>query len=106
MIQNILLEYFKIEVNFQETFKLNTSLNWIIYNLPDLFWSFSLTSFLILSTRRDSRYIRLMYFSTGIVIMVTLEIFYGTFDGLDLFAMLIGLTLALITLRKYCRLQM
>lgn len=70
-------------------------LNWFIYNLPHGLWAFSFTSFAILLTRNDLLYMSSSYTFCVFITMTALEvaegkIIEGTYDNLDLIAILIG----------------
>lgn len=92
-------KYFEIEINHHQVFRLESNWDWVIYNLPDAFWAFSLTSFIILSTRTDSQKIQSLYLLIIIVMMLILEITVGTFDWLDLLAMFSGFITSILILR-------
>ena len=69
--------------------------DWINFNLPDGLWAFSLTSFLMISTRTDSLGTRQVYLLIGFLVMVGLEslqgsVLLGTFDPFDLLAIVLG----------------
>lgn len=94
-----LKKYFEIELNHRQIFRLESNWDWVVYNLPDAFWAFSLTSFILLSTRTDSKNIQSLYLLISIVMMLILEITVGTFDWLDLLAMFSGFITSILILR-------
>ena len=98
-IKEKLKKYFNIEFNHHQVFRLDSNLDWIVYNLPDALWAFSLTSFILLSTRTDSKKIQLLYLFTGILVMLFLENTIGTFDWLDILAMFSGFIISILLLR-------
>jgi hypothetical protein len=102
-MQRIFKNYIEFDFNQRQLLTLDAQWNWIIYNLPDALWAFSLTSFVILATRTDSRKIKLLYLFMSVVIMSVLEITVGTFDWLDLAAMFIGSCLSISIMRSELR---
>ncbi len=77
------------------------SLSWFVFCTPDGLWAFGFTSFLLLSSRNDTRLTRAIYIVLGFACMLVLEIyqgrwFPGTFDPLDLVAILIGFILSIL----------
>ena len=69
--------------------------DWFVFNLPDGLWAFSFTSFLMISTKRDSSRTRQIYLLIGLLVMVGLEllqgsVLMGTFDPFDLLAIFLG----------------
>jgi hypothetical protein len=89
-IQKLLRNYFEFGFEHHRVSHLDSHWDWVVYNLPDALWAFSLTSFIVLATRKDSRNTKLLYLSLSILVMLVLEINVGTFDWLDLAAMIIG----------------
>ena len=79
----------------QPPLKLGSSFDWLVYNAADGLWAFALMSFLVLMCRDDSKLTRRVYYAAGAVLMVALEVLQGsllpgTFDSLDLLAILLG----------------
>lgn len=79
----------------QPPLKLDSNFDWLVYNVPDGLWAFALMSFLVLICRDDSAPTRRVYYAAGAVLMVALEVLQGsllpgTFDPMDLLAILIG----------------
>ena len=83
--------------------KISNKFDWVVYNLPDALWAFSLISFVVLATRTDSRNNKLLYLFMSVVIMLILEITVGTFDWLDLAAMFIGSGVSIAMMRRKLR---
>lgn len=102
-LQELLRNYFELDLIHRQVLNLDSNLHWVVYNLPDALWAFSLTSFVLLSTRTDSRNTKLFYLSICILMMLVLEITVGTFDWLDLAAMLIGVGISIAILRLELR---
>lgn len=79
----------------QPPLKLDSSFDGLVYNVPDGLWAFALMSFLVLVCRDDSMRTRRVYYATGVALMVALEVLQGsllpgTFDPMDLLAILFG----------------
>jgi hypothetical protein len=79
----------------QPPLKLGSSFDWLVYNAADGLWAFALMSFLVLMCRDDSKLTRRAYYAAGAVLMVALEVLQGsllpgTFDPMDLLAILLG----------------
>ena len=75
--------------------KLDVSFDWLVYNAVDGLWAFALMSFLVLVCRDDSMMTRRLYYTVGVAVMAALEILQGslllgTFDPMDLLAILFG----------------
>ena len=75
--------------------RLDSRLDWLVYNAPDGLWAFALMSFLVLTCSDDSAIVRRTYYATGTILMVGLEalqgsLLPGTFDWMDLLAILFG----------------
>lgn len=102
-MQRIFKNYIGLDFNQRQLITLDAQWNWIIFNLPDALWAFSLTSFIMLATRTDSRNIKLLYLFVSIVIILILEITVGTFDWLDLAAMFIGSCASITLMRRELR---
>lgn len=85
--------------------ELGNNWNWFIYNLPDGLWAFGFFSFIYLNTRNDGCATKIIYYSLCILIMILIEVQLGTFDWLDIVAMLIGCLSSLgcleFAIRKY-----
>ena len=89
----------------QPPLKLGSNFDWLVYNAADGLWAFALVSFLMLICRDDSAPTRRVYYAAGAVLMVALEVLQGsllpgTFDPLDLLAILIGAGAAWFLLRR------
>jgi hypothetical protein len=82
--------FFEFDLSHRQILHLDSNWDWVNYNLPDALWAFSLTSFILLATRKDNHYTKFFYLFISIVIMLVLEMKVGTFDWLDIAAMLIG----------------
>lgn len=102
-MQRIFKNYIGFDFNQRQLLTLDAQWNWIVFNLPDALWAFSLTSFIVLATRTDSRNIKLLYLFVSILIMLVLEITVGTFDWLDLGAMLLGSCASISLMRRELR---
>lgn len=79
----------------QSPLKLDSSFDWLVYNAADGLWAFALMSFLVLMCRDDSKLTRRAYYAAGAALMVALEVSQGsllpgTFDPMDLLAILLG----------------
>jgi len=79
----------------QSPLKLDSSFDWLVYNAADGLWAFALMSFLVLMCRDDSKLTRRAYYAAGTALMVALEVLQGsllpgTFDLMDLLAILLG----------------
>jgi len=79
----------------QPPIKLSSNFDWLVYNAADGLWAFALMSFLVLMCRDDSKLTRRVYYAAGAVLMVALEVLQGsllpgTFDSMDLLAILLG----------------
>ena len=90
----------------QPALKLDSSFDWLVYNLPDGLWAFALMSFLVLVCRDDSTAARRSYYAVGMGLMVVLEMFQGslipgTFDPMDLLAMFFGTCTSLLLLGRH-----
>ena len=85
------------------TWSLSPSWYWLVYNLPDGLWSYSLTSFLIITTRTDSQVTKIFYLLLGLAMMLVTEIIYGTFDWLDVIAMVGGVLASVWLLQTHLR---
>ena len=86
-------------------------LDWLAYNLPDGLWAFSMTSFLLIAGRHDSKIIQRIYLVVGLFVMLALEIFQGsalpgTFDTNDVVSIVVGYLSSLAifkhSLRRRC----
>jgi len=77
--------------------------DWFVYNFPDGLWSYSLTSFLILTTLTDSRVTKSLYLFIGVAMMLVTERVLGTFDWLDVIAMFCGVFAAIWMLKDLLR---
>jgi len=97
--QKLLRNYFDFDFSHHQTIRLDSHWDWVVYNLPDALWAFSLTSFIVLATRTDNHKTKLLYLSLSILMMLVLEIKVGTFDWLDLAAMFAGVLLSIVFLR-------
>lgn len=102
-IQKLLRNYFDVDFNHRQAIRLDSHWDWVVYNLPDALWAFSLTSFIVLATRTDSRNIKLLYLIVSILIMLVLEITVGTFDWFDVAAMFIGSCVSIALMRRELR---
>ncbi len=102
-IQKLLRNYFDFDFSQHQAIRLDSNWDWVVYNLPDALWAFSLTSFIVLATRTDSRNTKLLYLFASIAIMLVLEITVGTFDWLDLAAMFIGSCTSIALMRRELR---
>ena len=87
---NFFRSFFELDLSHRQVLRLDSNWDWVTYNLPDALWAFSLTSFTVLATHKDAHSVKLLYLSMSIAVMFGLEITVGTFDWLDLTAMLIG----------------
>jgi hypothetical protein len=92
----------------QPPLKLGSSFDWLVYNVPDGLWAFALMGFLVLMCRADSTMTRRLYYSAGVAVMVVLEVLQGsllpgTFDPLDLLAILFGAGAAWFLLSRCLR---
>ena len=72
----------------QTAFLIPDHFDWLVYNAPDGLWAFSMTSFLMLTSKKDSRLQRTCYLTIGIIVMLGLELLQGsmlagTFDVKD-----------------------
>ncbi len=79
----------------QPPLKLGSNFDWLVYNAADGLWAFALMSFLVLMCRDDSKLTRRAYYAAGAALMVALEVLQGsllpgTFDLMDLLAILLG----------------
>ena len=99
-MQQLCRNYFEVCFSRSHVLRLDSNWGWVAYNLPDALWAFSLTSFVALTTHTDSRKIKLLYLFMAILIMVGLEITVGTFDWLDIAAMVFGLVASTTILRN------
>ena len=102
-IQKLCRNYFEIDFSRRHVLRLDSNWDWVAYNLPDALWAFSLTSFIALTTHTDSRNIKLLYLFIAILVMVGLEITVGTFDWLDIAAMVVGFVASTKILRDELR---
>jgi hypothetical protein len=89
-------------------FPIPSEFDWIVYNVPDGLWSFSMTSFLLLTCKSDSRSIKIFYLFFGLACMLGLELFQGsvlsgTFDLKDVLAILIGFVFSIFILSQHLR---
>ncbi len=85
--------------------------DWIIYNLPDGLWVFSLTSFLLMVWNFRITFKNILWVASGFIIMVIAEflqlfhIIRGTFDYYDLLYSFIGfilpISLIFLKIKKY-----
>ena len=87
-----------------ESIKISSKYDWIVYNLPDGLWAFGFMSFLIVASRKDSKYVRTFYLFLGLILMIALEatqgwLLPGTFDLMDIFAILAGACFSWLLLR-------
>ena len=88
--------------------RLAPEFDWFVYNLPDGLWAYSLTSFIILASKDDSKYVKFAYLIFGIGLMLALEIFQGsllpgTFDPKDVLSIILGYVLSILILQMYRR---
>ncbi len=91
--------------------KLDSSFDWLVYNLPDALWAFSFTSFLWIACRNDHPAIRKIYLALGSVLMIGVEVAQGTYlpgtyDHLDVVATLIGMGASYLLLRRLPKQQL
>lgn len=75
---------------------LSSGFDWLVFNLPDGLWAFGFMSFLIIICRNDTKLIRIVYYGIGFLLMMGHEavqgtLLPGTFDPLDLLAIIIGI---------------
>jgi hypothetical protein len=85
----------------QTVFLIPDHFDWLIYNAPDGLWAFSMTSFLMLTSKKDSRLQRTWYLTIGIVVMLGLELLQGsvlagTFDVKDAIWILVGFIFSVV----------
>lgn len=102
-IQRTLSNYIELDFYHERVLRLDSNWDWVVYHLSDALWAFSIISFVLLSSQKDSRNIKLLYLFVSIVIMLILEITVGTFDWLDLVAMFIGSCLSITVLSHTIR---
>lgn len=89
----------------QPPLKLDSSFDWLVYNAADGLWAFAFMSFLMLVCRDDATLTRRGYCAAGAVLMVALEVLQGsllpgTFDSMDLLAILLGAGVAWFILSR------
>lgn len=92
-------QYFGLILVDQKILFLDKNWNWLIYNLSDGLWAFSLVSFVLLSTQNNNTKVKQCYLFLCILMMLMLETTIGTFDWFDLLAMTIGSCLSLATIK-------
>ena len=85
-------------------FKLGSNFDWLVYNVPDGLWSFSVMSFLLIACRNDRPATRKLYLAFGSILMVGIEVTQGTYlpgtyDHLDVLATVAGMGLSYLLLR-------
>ena len=88
--------------------QISSDFDWLVFNLPDGLWAFGFMSFLILVCRNDSKAVRICYYAAGLTLMIALEavqgrLIPGTFDPMDLIAIVIGVCLSGLLLRRRLR---
>ncbi len=97
--QTIFNTYLGFDFTHRQILHLDSNWNWVVYNLPDALWAFSLTSFVLLATRNDIRKTKLIYLSVSITMMLAIEFLVGTIDLLDFAALVIGFCISMAILR-------
>ena len=90
---------------YKPPIKLGSNFDWLVYNAADGLWAFALMSFLVLICRDDPAPTRRVYYAAGAALMVALEVLQGsllpgTFDPMDLLAILLGAGAAWFLLRR------
>ena len=63
---------------------------WIIYNLPDGLWIFSFINLMLIIWNGQSNINNLIWYIIPILVGLILEIFYGTFDIIDVLFIILG----------------
>jgi len=100
------LLYFNISSDYY--FLLNNSnlfISFILYNLSDLIWAFSMTSFVLLNNLKDNNLKNKLYLFAALFLIFTQEFLQGkllpgTFDWIDIFALATGCCSAFLLIQE------
>lgn len=91
-------------IYFLQFFRLNFSkINlpyWIQYHLPDGLWAFAFSSLVAIVWQEVRSKGYYTWFAVLILVSVVLEVFYGTFDWIDLVFILGGIALGWLVFRS------
>ena len=91
-------------IYFLQFFRLNFSkINlpyWIQYHLPDGLWAFAFSSLVAIVWQEVRSKEYYTWFAVLILVSVVLEVFYGTFDWIDLVFILGGIALGWLVFRS------
>lgn len=86
-----------VDTTFQiSSFKSLTVPSWIKFNLPDGLWTFAFLSFILIIWQRQIHICNAGWIMFPIAIAIILEFFYGTFDPLDICAIIVASFLSLL----------
>ena len=96
---NISSDYY-FSINYHNLF-----ISFILYNLSDLVWAFSMTSFVLLNNQKDNNIKNKLYLFATLFLIFTQEFLQGillpgTFDWIDILALATGFCSAFLLIQE------
>ena len=82
---------------------------WLLYSFPDGIWTYSLTSFMIITWHKEKKKIKYFWLLLGPILGISTEIFQffgmipGTFDKIDFIFCIIASLIPFYLFRKYVK---